>query len=275
MILSLRKDRRVIDIPIVQIRPCKTQTRKKYSHEQLMELAWSIKNNGIIQPLTVRKVSSVEYELVAGERRLRAAALCGKTRVPCIVITCTDSQAVIYSLAENLQRTELNIFEEAQGITDIINSCNISRQEAARQLGKQQAVIDCKLRILKFNNEEREIIIKAHLNEKHARALLKIQDPVERRFALSEIVEKNMNVSQTESYINECLCRTKQEKRRHQRRKAVIKDIRIFENTINNAVETMNSSGINAEAHKSENEDYIEYVVRIPKSRLFNINLTA
>lgn len=275
MILSLRKDKRIIDIPIVQIRPCKTQARKKYSREQLIELAWSIKNNGIIQPLTVRKVSSVEYELIAGERRLRAAALCGKTKVPCIIITCTDSQAVIYSLAENLQRTELNIFEEAQGITEIMNSCNISKQEAARQLGKRQAVIDCKLRILKLNNEEREIIIKAHLSEKHARALLKIQDTVERRIVLSEIVEKNMNVSQTENYINEYLCKTKQEKRRRQKQKAVIKDIRIFENTINKAVETMHSSGIHAVTNHSENDEYIEYVVRIPKSKLTNINLTA
>ena len=265
MLVHMRRERKIVEIPIVQIRPCKTQTRKSYQSDQLKELAVSIHRNGILQPLTVRKVSTAEYELLAGERRLRAAAMCGEKKAPCIVISCSDRDAEIYSLTENLQRSDLNFFEEAKGITAVMNSCHISQQEVARMLGKRQSVIAAKLRILELNEEEQELILQYHLTEKHARAMLQIMDPLERRFILSEVIEKSMNVSQCEHFIHDYLCKTRYEKRQHQRQKAVIKDRRIFENTITNAVRTMHSFGITAIASQNEGDGYIEYIVRIPK----------
>ncbi len=189
--------KKVVEIPIVEIRPCPTQARSVFKKEQLTELAESIKQDGILQPLTVRKISQIEYELIAGERRLRAAAMCGKTKVPCIIISCTDQQASIYSLVENLQRTDLNCFEEAEGIHKLMSVCGLTQDEVAKRLGKRQPTIANKLRLLKLNNEEREWIIKANLTERHARALLKVQDRVMRRVIMSEIIEKNLNVSQS------------------------------------------------------------------------------
>ncbi len=275
MLISIRKERRIVEIPIVQIRPCRTQARKNYNEEQLRGLALSIRQNGILQPLTVRKISQVEYELLAGERRLRAAAMCGQKKAPCIIMSCTDSEAEIFSLTENLQRTELNFFEEARGITAMMSACHISQQEAARQLGTQQSVIAGKLKMLALTPEEQEIIIRFHLTERHARALLQIDNPTERRFVLSEIIEKSMNVTQTEQYIHHYLCQTKSEKRQHQRQKAIIKDKRIFENTITNAVKVMNNFGITAIATQTETDTYIEYLIRIPRRSSYSQNHAA
>ncbi len=265
MLINFKRGRRIIDIPLVRIRPCKTQVRRKYNPELLKELAISIKQNGILQPLTVRKVSSAEYELISGERRLRAAAMCGKSKVPCIVISCSDSQASIYSLTENLQRSEINIFEEAQGITEIMSHYHMSKKETARKLGKRPSVIEGRLSILDLSAEERELIIKAHLSERHARALLILDDPTDRRIVLSEVIEKKMNVSQTEKFIQEYIEQIKIEHFQKLRRKAVLKDMKIIENTLNKALDTISTTGISALTDQSENEQYIEYTVRIMK----------
>lgn len=275
MLLTIGKERRITEIPLVQIRPCRTQARQNFNNEQLKELASSIRQNGILQPITVRKISLFEYELVAGERRLRAAAMCGKAKIPCIVVSCTDQQASIYSMTENLQRTDLNFFEEAEGINMLMYYCGITQQEAAGRLGKRQSTIANKLRILKLTKDEREIILKAHLTERHARALLKVDDITERRILLSEIIERNMNVSQAERHIDEFINRKKLQKYQSQKRTIIIKDIRIFENTIKRAINTMRMSGIKAVSTQSENESYIEYTVRIPKSKSDSNDLTA
>lgn len=275
MQMRWKKGRKIIDIPIVQIRPCRTQARRNYSSDKLKELALSIRHNGIIQPLIVRRVSAAEYELVAGERRLRAAAMCGIRRVPCILISCTDGQAGILSLAENLQRSELNVFEQARGINRLMTVCHISEKDAARQLGQRLSSLEEKLKVLNFSSEERELITKANMTERHCRALLSVDDPVERRYIISEIIENNMNVSQTEKYINEYLCMTKRERRLKQRQKVVIKDIRLFENTIIKAVKAMRASGIAVAAAQSESEAYIEYMVRVPKLKRQTMEKTA
>ena len=271
----LKKNRRIVDIPLVQIRPCKKQTRKSYNSDKLKELAHSIKNNGVIQPITVRKISSDEYELIAGERRLRASAMCGRTRIPCIIISCSDDEAERFSLEENLQRTDLNFFEEAKGITDFMNLSHISAKEAAISFGKNQANIIDMINILRLDDEEKALILKAHLTEKHAKALLRIENKIERRIVLSEIIERCMNVSQTEIYIESYLCKTALEKRRYQRQKGVIRDIRLFENTIKKALSAMISSGIDAEAEQFDTDDYVEYVVRVPKSRRLGNSMSA
>ena len=136
MLLNLGNEKRIHDIPIVRIRPCRTQCRKDYSAQEMKELAQSIKVNGIIQPLTVRKVSREEYELISGERRLRAAVMCGSRKVPCIIINCTDSQADQLSLIEDLQRSGLSFFEEAKGIDRLMKTYNLSKLDIYRRLGQ-------------------------------------------------------------------------------------------------------------------------------------------
>ena len=257
--------RKIIEIPLVQIRPSKTASRKVYSRDKLNELAVSIEKNGIIQPLTVRKVTNMEYELIAGERRLRAAAICGLATVPCIIVSCNDTQASLFSLTENLQRSELNFFEESESIKNIISCCHITRQELAVHIGQRPSFVANKLRVLDLGFDERKIILKAHLTERHAKAILKISDETERRIVLSEIVENNMNVTQSEEYIDEILHEAKTRRRQFKCRKAVIKDIRIFENTIENAVNTMREAGIPAVKVQTENDDFIEYVIQVPK----------
>lgn len=265
MIMSLKNENKVIQLPIVQIRPCRTQARNNFKRDELEELAQSIRENGILQPLTVRKISQTEYELVAGERRLRAANMCGIIKVPCIVISCTDEQASIYSLLENLQRSDLNPFEEAEGIYTLIHTCGITQLDAAKKLGKKQSTIANKLRLLKLTKEEREWIIKADLTERHARALIKIDNPMTRKLALSEIISSKLNVSQSEQLIEKLLHNVK-DVRHKQTTKIIFKDVRIFVNTISKAIDTMRMSGINAISEKSETDEYIEYRVKIPKA---------
>ncbi len=275
MILSIRTNNKVVEIPIIQIRPCRTGARKYYSSEKLQELANSIRNNGLLQPVMVRKVTSMEYELIAGERRLRACVICGKTHIPCIVISCSDDEAKVYSLEENIQRTDLNFIEAAQGVSSYIRSERISQNEAARQLGKEPAEISEMLDILRLEDPERDLILRHHLSLGHAKALLRIDDRLERRLVLSEIIENCMNVSQTESYINELLSQTRLEKCRTRRQRGVLRDIRMFDNTIKKSVFALNSSGIDAQAEFCEDADYVEYTIRIPKERTLQNTMTA
>lgn len=158
--LNIGADKKVCEIPIVRIRPCRTQSRKNFSNEKLRELALSIKQNGLLQPITVRKLSSIEYELISGERRLRAAVMCGNKKIPCIVLNCSDKQAEIYSLIENLQRCDLNFFEEAEGIEKLMKRYSLTKTDTAKRLGKKQSTISNKLRLLKLSDGDRQIILK-------------------------------------------------------------------------------------------------------------------
>ena len=268
MLLNIGNDRKISEIPIVQIRPCKTQARKNFDCEKLQELAESIKRNGILQPVTVRKINSSEYELISGERRLRAAAMCGKKYIPCLVLRCSESQALLYSLIENSEKSDLNFFEEAEGIYRLINMYGLSYREAAERLGKRPSAVENKLRLLHICKDDRDIIIKYHLSEYHARALLKVEDKTERRMILSEIIQKNMNPAQSEKYIDNLINSKNLPKQKTQKNKYVIKNIKIFENTIEKAIECMLDSGIAAECNFSDSKEYIEYTIKIPKQQI-------
>ena len=266
MLLNIGVNKKICEIPIVQIRPCRNQIRKNFSRDQMRELALSVRQNGILQPVTVRRISSTEFELIAGERRLRAAAMCGKKKIPCIVLSCEDKQAGIYSVIENIQRCRLDMFEQARAVDNVIKSCRLSRTDTARLLGKKQSELSDMLSLLRLTDEEKEIILKYELTERHAYELLRISDTVLRKTVLCEIIEEGLNVSQTRAYIDEVIARKHEEKTKKQKRRIVIKDIRIFENTINKAVDTMRSSGIEAVSTETETNEFIEYIVRIPKA---------
>lgn len=261
-----KADQKIKQIPIHWIVPNKSQPRAEFSLPELQELADSIRANGVLQPLTVRKHSAQEYELVAGERRLRASKLAGLTTVPCILVSCDDEQAAVFALLENLQRVDLGPFEEAEGICRLIATWGVTQEEAARRLGKKQSTVANKLRLLKLTEPERELIVKAGLTERHARALLRIQDDSLRMSALQQVIEKHLNVKQTEEFISRLLEHLETRDKKNTKRTVVIKDVRIFMNTIQKAVSTMRLSGISAVTAQNETDDYIECVVRIPKA---------
>ncbi len=264
MVMNNKNEKKVVEIPIIAIRPCKNQARAYFKREEMQQLALSIRENGIIQPLTVRRVSKTEFELIAGERRLRAASMCGLNDVPCIIVNCDEGQAAVMGLLENLQREDLNIFEEAEGIRKLIVAYGMTQAEAARRLGKRQSTIANKLRLLRLTKEERDYIIRAGLSERHARALISIDDETERKLALSEVITSGLNVKQTEQLVDKFLSNVKAKKAK-QTQKIIYKDIRIFVNTITKAIDTMRLSGIDAVSEKNETDDYIEYTVKIPK----------
>lgn len=264
----LKNENKISDIPIIKIRPNKSQPRRIFNEDELTALSKSISENGILQPVTVRKVSPSEYELIAGERRLRACVMAGLKRIPCIVIKCSDKESAVFALLENLQRSDLGIFEEARGISKLIRRYGLTQEEAARRLGKSQSTIANKLRLLRLTYEEQEWIENAGLTERHARSLLRLEDEAMRHDALSKIIADSLNTSQTDNLISIMLSSRQNEKNRQGHSKAVIKDIRIFVNTINKAVDTMRLAGIDASSDKTDTENFIEYTIRIPKKQV-------
>ena len=264
----LKNENKISDIPIIKIRPNKAQPRKVFNEEDLNPMSQSIAENGILQPLTVRKVSATEYELIAGERRLRASVMAGLRKVPCIVIKCSEKESAVYALLENLQRSDLGMFEEARGVSRLIRRYGLTQQEAAVKLGKTQSTIANKLRLLRLTYEEQEWIENAGLSERHARALLKLGDEGARREALSKIISENLNVQQSENLINLMLSSSPKNNKKQGTSKAVIKDVRIFVNTINKAIDTMRLAGIDAQSDKTDTDNFIEYTIRIPKKQI-------
>ena len=266
MKLLTKYNKKVIEIPARKIRPNTTQPRQDFYEEDLRSLSQSISNNGLLQPLTVRKLKNDEYELIAGERRLRASVMAGFTKIPCIVMKCSDKDSAIFALIEILQRKDLGMFEEARGINRLIRKYGITQEQAAIQLGKKQSTVANKLRLLRLSYDEQDWIVQAGLTERHARALLKIQNEDSRKEVLSHIIAENLNVKETEKYISSLLDNKKvQPLHNNNDKKIVVKDVRIFVNTISRAVDTMRMSGIDAVSNKEETEDYIEYTVKIPK----------
>lgn len=263
-----KNENKISDIPIIKIRPNKAQPRKVFNEEDLNALSQSIAENGILQPLTVRKVSATEYELIAGERRLRASVMAGLRKVPCIVIKCSEKESAVFALLENLQRSDLGMFEEARGVSRLIRRYGLTQQEAAVKLGKTQSTIANKLRLLRLTYEEQEWIENAGLSERHARALLKLGDESARREALSKIISENLNVQQSENLINLMLNSSPKNNKKQGISKAVIKDVRIFVNTINKAIDTMRLAGIDAQSDKTDTDNFIEYTIRIPKKQI-------
>ncbi len=270
-----RGDNKIILVSTIKIRPNKTQPRKIFEESELQALSQSIAENGILQPLTVRKLKSGEYELIAGERRLRASVMAGLTKVPCIEIRCSDKESAVLALLENLQRCDLGLFEEARGINRLIRRYGLTQEQAAKKLGKKQSTIANKLRLLKLSFEEQDWIVQANLSERHARALLKIDDSELRKEALSKMISEKLNVSQSEEMIAHMLSQNSVVTKKTGKRMLVVKDIRIFINTISKAVDTMRLAGIDAISKKEDSGDYIEYTIKIPKHQSSTNDKTA
>ena len=258
-----QKDKlKLTKLPVAKIQPNPSQPRKLFREEELRSLAQSIQENGLLQPVTVRKEGGV-YFLVAGERRLRACKIAGLREIPAIVTDCPPEDSAVLALLENLQRRDLHIFEQANALINLLREWQITQEEAARRLGMSQSALANKIRLLKLSPEEQAEILEHELTERHARALLRIDDMSLRQKVLRAVVEKKLNVAQTEELIGLTLQRKEPKKRA--RRTFVAKDIRLFINTIDHAVDAMKTAGIEAQAEKRETAEYIECTVRIPK----------
>lgn len=252
----------IIEVEISRIVPNRNQPRKNFDRDELVSLAKSIAQDGILQPLTVIK-SGEGYELVAGERRLRAAKMAGYSSVPCIVVNLNMQQSAVMSIVENMQRQELSFFEQAQAIERLTGEWGMTQEAVARRLGISQSSVANKLRLLRLSDECRAEIIRQGLTERHARALLKLEGDEQRLFMLSKIAERGLNVSKTEQVIESFLSKKAREES-IRRRSAVFRDIRLFMNTVNKAVEVMKLAGVEAGTRKTERDGVIEFTVTIP-----------
>ena len=246
-----------------KILPNPSQPRKVFQEEELEGLAQSIAENGLLQPVTVRRENGAYY-LIAGERRLRACKLAGLKEIPALVADCEPEDSAVLALLENLQRKDLQMFEQANAIVNLLREWQITQEEAAKRLGMSQSYLANKIRLLKLSPEEQEEIVKHHLSERHARALLRVDDMTLRQKLLATVIERGLNVAQTEELAAAALQPKKPAGKR--KRTFIAKDIRLFINTIDHAVDAMKTAGIPAQTEKKETEEYIECTVRIPKS---------
>ena len=254
----------IILVPQEEIYPNPNQPRKRFDFDELESLAQSIRQNGIIKPIAVRVNSRGEYELISGERRLRASRLVGMAQIPCIIMEASDEKSALFALLENIQRSDLGFFEEAQAIEKLIDDFGMSRDEVCKKLGKAPPTISNKLRLLRLPEDIRLKICQENLTERHARALLRLPAESQMQRAMSIIAEKRLSVAETERLVSQIL---DNDGRRRQPPVKLFKDVRIFVNTLNHAVDTMRRAGIEADSAKSETDEYIEYIVRIPKNR--------
>lgn len=265
-------DKKLLMLKPEEIRISARQPRKHFDEYSLRLLADSIAASGILQPIAVRRTCMGDYELIAGERRLRAAKMAGLRRIPCILHRTDSETAALYSILENLQRADLTIFEEAEAINRLIEEYGISQAEAAARLGIAQSTLSNKLRLLHLNEILRERIVATGLTERHARALLRLPD--ERRMeVLDHVIAHSLTLRQMEDYIFNLLNPPYEKEdslpiQEEPTRKFSIGDIRLFSNSLSKLLETLQNAGIDASSRKVENEKYIEYKIRIQKDSL-------
>ena len=256
---------RVRYIPINEVRPNPQQPRRSFDETALRELADSISAYGILQPLTVRDRGGV-YELVAGERRLRAARIAGLREVPCLIAEVGEEDAALLALIENLQRRDLDYMEEAAAIARLIRRYGLSQQQAAEKLGKSQPTIANKLRLLRLSAPVIDCLRQYGLTERHARTLLRLTDPEQQLAAARHIGKRGLNVAQTEQYIDRLIAENRTEPPRR-RPTYVIKDVRLFLNSVERGVRLMQSAGVGAEVGRRDTEEEILLTIHIPKRR--------
>ena len=260
---------RVSYLPTVSIEPCPMQARKIFDDDSLRELSESIRSYGILNPLTVR-VRNGRYELIAGERRLRAAKLAGLKEVPCVIIEVSMEDAGLISMVENLQRKDLNFIEEAMGINQLILMFGLSQEEAAKRIGKSQSAVANKLRLLKLPGDILETLRENNLTERHGRALLRLSNSEEQRKALKHIIDNDLTVAAADAYIdllvNETEQKERDEKEKNQaKRTFILKDVRVFLNSINRGLALMKQGGIDADVERHETEERLVLTISIPK----------
>lgn len=255
----------VLRLSVEEIAPNPGQPRTEFDPQPLAELAESIRRFGILQPLTVRHSADGGWELVAGERRLRAARLAGLDTVPCLEIRADANDSALLALIENIQRRDLHYFEEAAAIAAYLRRSGITQEVCAARLGRSPSALANKLRLLRLSEDCRRILTENGLTERHARCLLRLEDEEERLCALRRIVKDRLSVAQTEQYIEKRLAAL-QATPPAGRRTFILKDVRLFLNSVDRGLRLVREAGIGAEARREDTDDAILLTIRIPKA---------
>jgi ParB family chromosome partitioning protein len=255
----------VLQIPVQQITPNRFQPRTVFIDERIGELAQTIEAHGIIQPIVVRAYGDDQYELIAGERRWRAVQKLGWETIPAIVKDMDDSQTASVALIENLQREELTAIEEAMAYAKLLELHGLTQEGLAQKLGKGQSTIANKLRLLKLPQSIQDALLQKKITERHARALIILKTPEKMEFILNEILEKQLNVKQTEDRVKKLIESETAEKKPQARRKSFSKDMRLAINTVRQSVDMVVQSGLSIDTEEEEHEEFYQFTIRIPK----------
>ena len=251
----------VVSIDISLLAPNKSQPRREFAGDALKSLAESIRENGIIQPITVRKRDSW-YEIISGERRCRAAKCAGLTHVPCIIMDVGDEQAAVLALIENIQRKDLSYFEEAMAIEKLITVYGLTQEEAAARLGKAQSTVANKLRLLRFTDAERRILLTGNLSERQARAIIRISDDNLRRSVIDKVVRSNLNLEQTEALVEQTLRQSEAPPPRKKPTFIISPPSRLYINSLNALLKKIKTDNIPCEMSTEKSEEYYEYKIK-------------
>lgn len=234
------------------------QPRKYFDMTSLEELRDSIIENGVINPISVR-IFNNHYQIIAGERRYRASIMAGQTTIPCIILTPNNEKFSILSIVENIQRCDLNFIEEALAYKKLIDEFSLKQEDVARKISKTQSAVANKLRILKLEPDILNIIRENNLTERHARALLRLTTE-QQIYALEHIIKQNLNVSKSEAFIEKIL----NSKNTNKGTFKMIKDVRLFVNTVNKSIKIMKEAGVDAKVDTKQTDDMLTYTIYIP-----------
>lgn len=265
------QEKKVIYIPIHQVYPNPFQPRRFFDIKALDELSSSIKSVGVLQPISVRKGYGDCYELIAGERRLRASKLAGLSQIPAIVYDISDAQSAVIAILENLQRADLSYLEEAEGYRKLIVYHNMTQEEVAEKVGKNQSTIANKIRLLKLPPSVKQLLSEKHLTERHARALLKLESEKMQLDVIEQIIKNNLNVSQTDDLICMLLEGEASKKKKKKKFFAGFKSVQIVVNTIRQSICMIKDAGMDATLKERIYDDYAEYTIRIKRPPNDNI----
>lgn len=256
----------VVMLPIADLSPNKSQPRTEFSNEALRSLSESIRENGLVQPVAVRRKGAL-YEIISGERRTRAAKLAGLTEIPCIIMSVDDEQSAVLALIENIQRKDLSYFEEALAIEKLISCYGLTQEQAAVRLGKAQSTIANKLRLLRFSDAERRFLVMGNLSERQARSLIRIEDTNIRRNVTERVVREKLNLDQTEQLVNRTLNDSPKENRK-KRRRSIFADFsapsKLYINSLNALLKRIKDDNVECEFSSEKTDDYFEYSIRFP-----------
>ena len=266
------REREVARIPIDAIRPNPYQPRRVFAQDALEELCASIKQYGLLQPISVRKLGSDSFELIAGERRLRACRMAGMKFIDAIIFSTYEQDSAVIAMMENLQRENLHYMEEAEGYQNLIRDHGLSQDELARRLGKNQSTIANKMRILKLPMAVKRMLLQYSLTERHARALLRLHDEEMQMHVIQIIVQQNLNVKATEDLLERTISRMygiekeeeEQSRTRPSKISGFVRDTRLFVNSLRTVVQQMADAGLNPKLESRDKEEGMEIKIWIP-----------
>lgn len=270
MLLQRNKAIQSLELPLHAIKPNPNQPRKNFDQESLMELALSIKSFGVLQPVLVNRMDNGSYLLIAGERRFRAAQLAGQKKIPAIVKNFSEQDIAVIALTENLQRENLTYFEEALAYATLVKEYHLTQMDISKLVGKQQSTISNKMRLLSLSDEIKALLIKHNLTERHARALLSIEDNPGRMEVLQLIIAQDLNIAQTEKLIASISEERMQRELKKNRPKFI--NYKIYINTLKKAFRTIQEVSGSAEFSQEDKGDFVEVKILIPKTEPFDQN---